>query len=192
MEPIPEGETVLTIYDSPPAAASGAIVPDAPSPAPAAAPVSAVVETPTAAPVVAEPVVSPVATTEQPAAPSADDLGKLMNSAGGGSAGIILALIAVVGGGAAWKTYQKFSEQRHEQAMKKMDIDAKAQGLAGAQPPPCQVKQVEVDAKLAAFETRIAATEKKSAALSADFDGDDIERRVKKLEKVVKALGEGT
>lgn len=115
-----------------------------------------------------------------------------MGSAGGGSTGLILAVIAVVGGGAAWKTYQKFSEQKHEQAMKRLDLEAKAQGLSGAQPPPCQVKQVEVDAKLAAFETRIAATEKKSATLSADFDGDDIERRVKKLEKAVKAISEGS
>jgi hypothetical protein len=103
---------------------------------------------------------------------------------------IVLAVLAVVGGAAGWKFWNKLSEQKHEQKMKEMDLDAKKAGLGAGQPPPCAAKQIETDAKLAEVTTRLAALEKKSASLSADFDGEDIERQVKKLQKTVKSLQE--
>jgi hypothetical protein len=103
---------------------------------------------------------------------------------------IVLAVLAVVGGAASWKFWNKLSEQKHEQKMKEMDLDAKKAGLGAGQPPPCAAKQIETDAKLAEVTTRLAALEKKSASLSADFDGEDIERQVKKLQKTVKSLQE--
>ena len=75
--------------------------------------------------------------------------------------------------------------------MEKLKLDREAAGLGGAQPPPCAVKQAEVDAKIADLSARIDAVLKKTATLDADFDGADVERRVKKLERAVKALGEG-
>lgn len=196
---VPEGcdlasGAVLTLHDGASSAHPEVHPMDTPAPTPTApveSPTPAPVESPASAPV---PAPAPVATTEhteQASTPSADELGKLVNTSGGGTTGIVLAVLAVVGGGAAWKTYQRISEQKHEQNMKKLELDAKMAGLGGAQPPPCAVKQTEVDAKLSAFDARLAAAEKKSATLSADFDADDVERRIKKLEKAVKAMNEG-
>jgi len=131
----------------------------------------------------------PSESTEQ--ADGSPDLSQLQTLTGGNPAlTVILALIVVVGGGAGWKFWNKLSEQKHEQRMREMELKAQKAGLGGAQPPPCQAKQAEVDAKLAETASRLAALEKKAASLSADFDGEDIERQVKKLQKVVKALQE--
>ena len=100
-----------------------------------------------------------------------------------------LAALAVVGGGAGFKLWTKMSEQRHETRLKELELEAQKAGLNGAQPPPCQVKQTEVDAKLAAIEARLGKAEKTSAALPADFDGEELEKRVAKLESAMKRIG---
>lgn len=130
-------------------------------------------------------------TTEPAPAPTAADLAEISQATGGDSTlTIVLALVAVVGGGAAWKFYSKFSEQKHEQQMAKLKLQASAQGLNGAQPPPCQAAQAKVEADISDMKARLAAVEKKSATIGADFDGEDIERNLKKLAKAVKALQE--
>jgi len=100
-----------------------------------------------------------------------------------------LAALAVVGGGAGFKLWTKMSEQKHEQKLKEMELEAQKAGLNGAQPPPCQVKQTEVDAKLAVLEARMGKMEKASAALPADFDGEGLEKRIAKLESAMKRIG---
>ena len=127
------------------------------------------------------------ATTSVPSAPF--DVNQLVQSTGGGAGvAIALAAVAVVGGGAAWKFYQKFAEQKHEQKMKELDIKAQQQGLNGAQPPPCQAQNAILEARMAAIEGKLATIEKKSASFSADFDADELEGRVVKLEKKIKTL----
>lgn len=133
-----------------------------------------------------QPVQTVATTTEAPAAPF--DINQLITSTGGGGTiAVILALVAVVGGGAAWKFYQKFSEQKHEQAMKKLEIEAQAQGLNGVQPPPCQAANAAIEAKIVAIEGKIASVEKKTSSFSAGFDADDMEERIIKLEKKLKS-----
>ena len=150
-----------------------------------------------------------VATTEA-APPAVADLSGLQNLAGGNSTVmVILALIAVAGGGAGWKFYQKFSEQKHEQALKKLEIEAQMAGLNGVQPPPCQAASLKVQAELDSvrgelrsngeahkklqeqideLSQKIAKFEKKAASMfSADFDAEDVEDRLKKIEKALKA-----
>lgn len=128
------------------------------------------------------------ATTSVPDAPF--DLNQVIQSTNSGGAGvaIILALIAVAGGGAAWKFYKQFSEQKHEQAMKKLELEAQANGMKGVQPPPCQAQNVIIEGRLAAMEAKLATVEKKSSSISADFDAEELEERVLKLEKKVKTL----
>lgn len=142
---------------------------------------------------------APVTTaqTVQPAAPTPADLGALAQQGGGGMTGLALALVAVAGGGAAWKFYSQRSEQAHELAREKLKLDAQAQGLNGAQPPPCQAANVALEQKLASLTARVeaaeakaGAAEKKSASLSADFDGEALERQVKRLAKQVKEMQE--
>lgn len=111
--------------------------------------------------------------------------------------GLMLAVIAVAGGGAAWKFYSQRSEQNHELAKEKLKMEAQAAGLNGAQPPPCQAANVALEQKITALtqrveaaEARAANAEKKSSSLSADFDGEALERQIKRLQKQVKELME--
>jgi len=122
---------------------------------------------------------------------SAEPFGQFAANTGGDSTlTLLLAILAVVGGGAAWKFYTQYSEQKHDQKMKEMELNAKAQGLAGAQPPPCQAAKVQLDAEIKEIKARLAKVDQKMS-LSADFDGDALERKVKKLEKRLKELEEG-
>ena len=100
---------------------------------------------------------------------------------------LLLAIIAVVGGGAAWKFYTQYSEQKHDQKMKQMEIDAKMKGLSGAQPPPCQAEKIKVEAELKEIKARLGKIDQKMS-LNADFDGDLLKRKFKKLERRVKDL----
>jgi hypothetical protein len=127
----------------------------------------------------------------QPAAPvTPEQLTQLSQSTGGdGTLGLLLAIIAVVGGGAAWKFYTQYSEQKHEQKMKQMELQAKADGLAGAQPPPCQTANAKIQAELKEMKSKLANVDKK-LALTADFDADLLERKVKKIERRLKDLEE--
>lgn len=144
----------------------------------------AVVETPVAAPVA-----ETQATTAEPAA-APFDVNQLTQSAGGGPVvAIVLAGIAVLGGGAAMKFYKQFSEQKHEQAMKKLELDAQSQGLNGAQPPPCAAQNAVVEGRLVAMEAKLVSMEKKTSSFSADFDASDLEERIEKLEKKAKTGG---
>ena len=119
----------------------------------------------------------------------ADGLAKIAGAAGGDSTlTIALALIAVVGAGTTWKFLTQLSEQKHEQRMKQLEIEARAQGNGAVQPPPCQAATVKLEAEIAELKTRLAAVEKKSTSLSADFDAEDVERQLKKLQKTVKAM----
>lgn len=130
-------------------------------------------------------------TTEPAPAPTAADLAEISQATGGDSTlTIVLALVAVVGGAAGWKFWGKLSEQKHEQQMARLKLQASAQGLSGAQPPPCQAANAKIEAEIAEMKNRLAGVEKKSATIGADFDGEDIERQIKKLTKTVKALQE--
>ena len=162
--------------------------------APAAAPTIPATEAPAA---VAAPAELTATTAPAPAAPTPADIASLAQQGGGGMTGIILAIIAVAGGGAAWKFYSQRSEQQHELAKEKLKMEQAAQGLNGAQPPPCQAANTVLEQKLAALTARVDAAEaaarsaeKKSSSLSADFDGEAIERQVKRLAKQVKELQE--
>lgn len=132
------------------------------------------------------PVVETVAVVEQPAAPAFDPMAVAQANP---MLAFALAALAVVGGGAGFKLWTKLSEQKHEQKLKELELQAQAQGLNGAQPPPCQLKQVETDAKVAALEARMGKVEKTSSALPSDFDGEELEKRVAKLEAAMKRIG---
>ena len=66
--------------------------------------------------------------------------------------------------------------------MQSESLFAKAQGLSGAQPPPCQAANVKLETEIKEIKGRLGKLDQK-LALSADFDGDLLERKVKKLER---------
>lgn len=111
------------------------------------------------------------------------------NTGGDSSVSLLLAMMAVVGGGAAWKFYTQYSEQKHEQKMKQLELDAQAAGLAGAQPPPCQAAKVKLEAELQEVKAKLEGLDRK-LAFSADFDADLLERRMKKLERKLQDMEE--
>jgi len=124
---------------------------------------------------------------------SAGGMADIMGSAGGGPFGILALLVLVVGGGAGWKFWSKLSEQKHEQAMKRLEIESAQFATSGAQPPPCQVKQAEVDAKLSKLteeleemRTQVKRIERKMTSV-AGLDTDDVNDRLKALETTLKA-----
>ena len=123
----------------------------------------------------------------QPSTVTPESLNTVAQQAGGDSnLAMLLAILAVVGGGAAWKFYTQYSEQKHEQKMKQLELDAKAQGLGAASPPPCQTAQAEMKAEIQALKTKVNGT----AALLEDVDLDFYARKIKKLDKRLKKLEE--
>jgi len=127
-----------------------------------------------------------VAVVEQAVAPAFDPMAVAQANP---MLAFALAALAVVGGGAGFKLWTKMSEQKHEQKLKEMELQGQAQGLNGAQPPPCQTKQAETDAKLAALEGRVAKAERTSLAMGDDFDPEDIQKRLVLLERAMKRIG---
>lgn len=132
--------------------------------------------------------------TAYEAQPSADPLtqqfGDLTQATGADpTLTIALALLAVVGGGAAWKFYRQYSEQKHEQKMTQMKLEAKAKGMEGQPPGPCQTVHAQLKAEVEELKSRMEKMDRK-LSLNADFDGDDIERKVRRLEKWRKSLEE--
>lgn len=121
----------------------------------------------------------------QPVGVTPESLNTVTQQAGGDSnLSMLLAILAVVGGGAAWKFYTQYSEQKHEQKMKQLELDAKAAGLAGASPPPCQTAQAEMKAEIDALKTKVNST----AALLEDVDLELYARKIRKLDKRIQAL----
>lgn len=148
-----------------------------------AAPAPEAAQTPApAAPVTTAAVVQPDPTA-QPLA-GVQDLAKL----GGDNpvAVIVLAGVAVLGGGAAWKFYNQKSSQTHELKMKEMELKSQTPSQS---PPPCIMKHGELDTKLAAIEAKLSKLEHKTASFSAGGpSSDELDERVIKLEKTVKSL----
>lgn len=122
---------------------------------------------------------------EPPAAPAIDPA-QLQQIAGDNPiVAIALAVIGVLGGGAAMKHYGKRAEQKHEQAMRQLEIQASAQAnVPTIQPPPCQAADAATQARIAALEARLGKAEQ--AAVSIGGLPDDLEERLEAIEKKIK------
>lgn len=110
---------------------------------------------------------------------------------------IVLALVAVLGGRQGWKYYSDRAAQHHELELKKLELQAQVQGLNGAQPPPCQARDIEHEQKMAKINERLEEDEKRIGALErrlASFSGpegdqlEEFEKRLKKAERSIAAL----
>jgi hypothetical protein len=103
---------------------------------------------------------------------------------------VALAGMAVAGGSKAFKLYRDWAEQKHEREMKRLEIEAQNQGLEGEQPPPCAVKSAAMQAEIDSLKAKLAGIERKTASISADFDGEDVERQVKRMKKRIDEIDE--
>ena len=122
-----------------------------------------------------------IATVQQPTpdAISSDLMKMAKENATDPTVTIILAALAVFGGGAAFKFYRQWSEQKHEEKMAKIKIESKGQDKS---PGQCQAVHAQLTADLAEVKSRVSTLENK-ISIDADFDGERLEKRVKKLEK---------
>jgi hypothetical protein len=135
-----------------------------------------------------------VAHEVQAAAPTPEQLMQVAQGADqGGVIGVVLAAVAVLGGGAAWKFYSQSSKQKAELATKQAEqahelamaeLNAKMQAPT-ASPPPCIAAHASLDARIAAVEAK--ASRMTSLDLPDDFDAEMLIARVEKLEKALKA-----
>lgn len=126
-----------------------------------------------------------VASVGVPAVPSADDLSRIAAQAGGGATGVLMALIAVVGGGGAvWKYLQskqkasaKKDELAHEQRMKELELQADNQKRDDEKHGECESKRAALSAKVESTESQLRLAEQalsnlrdQLAAVSAKAD----------------------
>lgn len=145
------------------------------------------------------------ALTEVPGMPlnATEDIKALLpkDGSGGSMITVMLAVVAVGGGGAAWKFYQNFAKQKHEEKMKALEIQAEAQQnkKEDDKHEKCAAERVALEAKVSSLEARLAEAEKvaKDAAEAAQaaakgsgdielpFDADDLQDRLAKLEKAL-------
>lgn len=152
---------------------------------------------------------APVAHVSEAPVPATavSELQALLPKDGSGGSGItvLLALIAVAGGGAGWKFYQSFAKQKHEQRMKELELKEKKIELQAERADDkndhkaCEAARASDraawESKVAALEERLAEAEKKASESAAsspaqapelDFDPEDLQDRISQIEAALK------
>jgi uncharacterized protein HemX len=134
-----------------------------------------------------------IAHEAQAATPSPEEIVTIAQGAqDGGMIGVILAIVAVLGGGAGWKFYSQSSKQKAELANKQAEqahelamaeLNAKMQAPT-VSPPPCVAAHTSLEARIAAVEAK--ASRMTLPDFPEDFDAELLIARVEKLEKAAK------
>jgi hypothetical protein len=134
----------------------------------------------------------------QAATPSPEEIITIAQGAqDGGMMGVVLALVAVLGGGAGWKFYSQSSKQKADLATKQAELahdlamaelNAKVQ-VPTASPPPCVAAHTSLEARIAAIEAK--ASRMTLPDFPDDFDAELLIARIEKLEKAAKAKPTG-
>jgi uncharacterized protein HemX len=145
------------------------------------------------------PLPAPEAMTQAPAAQTAvGELGGLLpkDGSGGSAITVMLALIAVAGGGAGWRFYQSFAKQKHEQRMKELELKEKkleiqsedkkddhkaCEAARAADKAALEAKIAELSAKLDAKQAEAKAPE-----LDLPFDPEELNDRLEQIERALK------
>jgi hypothetical protein len=134
----------------------------------------------------------------QAATPTPEEIVTIAQGAqDGGMIGVVLALVAVLGGGAGWKFYSQSSKQKADLAAKQAELahelamaelNAKVQ-VPTASPPPCVAAHTSLEARIAAVEAK--ASRMTLPDFPDDFDAELLIARIEKLEKAAKAKPTG-
>jgi hypothetical protein len=134
----------------------------------------------------------------QAATPTPEEIVTIAQGAqDGGMIGVVLALVAVLGGGAGWKFYSQSSKQKADLATKQAELahdlamaelNAKVQAPT-ASPPPCVAAHTSLEARIAAVEAK--ASRMTLPDFPDDFDAELLIARIEKLEKAAKAKPTG-
>lgn len=86
--------------------------------------------------------VQTTATVGAPPTSAASELAVLQGIGGSNSIMLVMAVLALVGGKAGWKFWGDWRKQKHEEAMKKMELEAKVElaKLGEEVSPVCEEK----------------------------------------------------
>jgi hypothetical protein len=113
----------------------------------------------------------------------------------GGDANMVtvaLAVVGVAGGGAAWKFYQSHSKNKHEEAMKKLEIEQQRSEKQDDQHQACNASRMALEAKVAALSAQVEKMTSTGSSFDlGDFDPSEIEHRLKKIEAALKPAPKG-
>lgn len=107
---------------------------------------------------------------------------------------VLMGVVAVAGGGAAWKFYSDHSKRKHEAEMARIEKqdsqpgECKAHGAMKAEISSAVAKVEAVAAKVEAIEKKA----EEQRLTMGDWDVSDMTERVEKLEKKVKKLKKGS
>lgn len=151
------------------------------------------------APVVQEPIPQPAAPVAQIAVPSpataAQEIAGLAPQTGASGVTVVLAAIAVLGGGAGWKFYSQWAKQRHEERMAEIErgpqMNDENRKRCDAHANASQMAIDAVSQRVSALETRVTACESNAAKMSDGLTvgiGEDVSDRLTRVEKALKAL----
>ena len=180
---IPEGVTFRTYYGE--SMEPLADTPDAPLPTPTLPAPAVLAESPKG-------IELPQEAQAQAISPDAmPDLAQLEGIAGGDPM-IMLAvlLVMVLGGGAGWKFWTQYSEQKHQQALERIKLERDMAGHGGASPPPCQTAHAALEKRIDAIDKRLSDTTRKvGTVIRPDSPGvEELDERLTRAEKQIKGL----
>jgi hypothetical protein len=104
---------------------------------------------------------------------------------------VLMAVVAVAGGGAAWKFYDSYSKRKHEENMARIERGDDSHKKCDASRAALELRVTDVQGKVEAIYARLDAiqqglAELKSAPPDLSFDADDLTERLEKLEKAAK------
>lgn len=144
-----------------------------------------------------EPVPALVASVGAPSTTAAGELAGLLPAGGElNPLTLVLALIAVLGGGTAWKFYRQRSKEQHELALRELELRSSSQPSLDCKAEHATVREElrQLAAKIAeAHEAggeltkRVAKLEAAGGDLELPDGIGDLDARVTKLEKAAKA-----
>lgn len=107
---------------------------------------------------------------------------------------VLMAGIAVLGGGAAWKFYDSHSKRKHEQEMARIERQGQqddSHKKCDASRAALELRVTEVQARLDGILARLdtlqqTVSDVRNNPPKLDFDADDLDERLSKLEKAFK------
>lgn len=107
---------------------------------------------------------------------------------------VALAVVGVAGGGAAIKLYQNMVKSKHDEAMKRLEIEQQRSDKQDDQHQACNAARAALEARVATLSAKVEelAAKPTSSGSSFDlgeFDPEEMEQRLKKLEESLKAKG---